>query len=736
MSDDDDESAQLGQREADSLSGDYLSTEDLESAVLDSSEDQLDMRALLPITSSNSREDEDMDWETPKILSPDNSGAIPQISTQQIVLERDQVMAGEKASLPTSLEVMYPTSLMEDTDFTIEKVLGETTANILMEAEVAASKFANEFKELEATFDSDMDEPHSILTCRICQLFVRTVDRLLDQPDELRDDYLPLTEEEIANLKKAAAEIDDPVADHQVQACLDRINNLASKLRQRAYMKALSKLRLARRNTQESLCQLHQTMNLIGQVQHEEHPQSHQSYRKLSAITVEWTQRRPRPSLPPPFEELKEATSRDEGVGSPVAESTRLSAGSPVAESTQLSVGPPVAESTRVDDIGPPLAQSSGVEQTVEFSRADETEPPSLEISRAELTAGPEAIPEKALPPPAERSHADKTRTQPPPEISCTDDVSLPALEISRPEEDVKPATGVPEHIHRDTANITMEAKALEMSRSLAHNLRGTYENLLAHLKDLPEDLRQKLCQTCRDMAALGSDFDSAHRFGDLPHGLLNKSFEVMAEAQGSLDELMEYALQSPKALLWLKDHLSNLEEPEPEHVLREDVPLPAEVEEEGVSLPGKIEEDRDLIRLQAAYDPKGCEEDERPSEEEPRSRRQAIVHQRTSLRSNELMTLKVAKRRSLGRRRCRKASRADNRHGISWRCFKVTSRKLETRRKRAAARWRKSNWPRKKRWPRGTFWKSRKFRTPRVVRTKRPLPGRQRWFHLQVSGS
>uniref|UniRef100_A0ABM5EM53 Uncharacterized protein n=1 Tax=Pogona vitticeps TaxID=103695 RepID=A0ABM5EM53_9SAUR len=528
-----------------------------------------------------------------------------------------------------------------------------------MEAEVAASKFANEFKQLEAGFDSETDltEPHSILNCRVCQLFVRTVDRLLDKSDELMDHYLPLTEEEIGNLKKAVEELDDSAADHQVQMCLDRINNLSSKLRQRAYMMALSKLRMARRNTQESLCQLHQTINLIGEVQHEDHPEKHQSFRKLSAITVEWTQRHDRHTIQAPFRELKEAESQNEevgvrlaessriAIGAPLAESTRIEFEAPLAESTGTGIGAPLAESTRIEfeapvaqstgleEIGQPLAQSSSIESTPKISHPEPTPPPV------------EATPEKAMTPPAERSSPEK-RATPPPETSGPGHVSLPAPQSLRLEQVTKPAPSLPEHILRDMANITvtspgcdkqdqlasetplpaeednmlpseMEEKALEMSRSLAHNLHGTYENLLVHLKDLPEELQKKLYQTCRDMADLRSDFDSAHHFGDLSRGLLNKSFEVLAEAQCSMDELMEYALQSPKALLWLKDHLPNLEDQE--QVLREDVPLPAKEEEEVVaSVFGKKGQDQDILKIQEAYDPQGCKEDTLPGEEEP----------------------------------------------------------------------------------------------------------------------
>uniref|UniRef100_A0A803TWX6 Uncharacterized protein n=1 Tax=Anolis carolinensis TaxID=28377 RepID=A0A803TWX6_ANOCA len=145
------------------------------------------------------------------------------------------------------------------------QVLGQSTADILTEAETEASKFATKLQGLDANLET---EPHNIMTCEICQLFVRTVDRLLDKRDRLMNHYLPLTEEEICNLKIAVGELDDEVVDCQRESCLARINNLSGKLRQRAYMMTLSQLRVARRNTQESLCQLHQTIDLVGLTLH------------------------------------------------------------------------------------------------------------------------------------------------------------------------------------------------------------------------------------------------------------------------------------------------------------------------------------------------------------------------------------------------------------------------------------------------------------------------------------
>ncbi|KAH0625858.1 hypothetical protein JD844_034194 [Phrynosoma platyrhinos] len=632
----DDETIKLGNREADSLSEAYLTAQDLGSAVIDLLEQENALIQPLTPEVSRSQEDEEPDggWTTPETETSDPSVVMPRTAVETML---DMAMAEETESATPSIEKIFQNSLISNPELAIEKVLGEATANILTEAEAEASRIADKLEALndECESETDLTEPHSILTCRVCQLFVRTVDRLLDKSDELKDHYLPLTEEEIGNLKNAVEEMEDVDPDHQMQACLARINNLSSKLRQRAYMMALSKLRLARRNTQENLCQLHQAMDLIGQVQHEDHPQSHHSYRKLSAITIEWTQRR---SIVPPLSSVHEDVLHveEEEIGTPLAQSSLIEEpGIPSIEKVRI----PTVEISHVEDeeevdsypVTPPEEEETMM-PPAEISPAEVTPMPPPEISPEEVIPIPPAeisVTEKSLPPPIQRvplakvamprderiqrDVANITITAP----GC-DEEPMPPLKMQTFEEDEKPMPPLKMQTFEEEGDIPpseMEAQALEMSRSLACNLQDTYENLLAHLQDLPVDLQQKLYQTCQRMAQLRSDFDSAHNFEDLSRGILSKSFEVMVEAQGSLDELMEYALQSPKALLWLKDHLPVSEEGGKELLLRTESPFP--IEEPAVP-PGvkTVAEKRNILIIQQTYDPKGCDDEALPGKE------------------------------------------------------------------------------------------------------------------------
>ncbi|XP_061457794.1 titin-like [Rhineura floridana] len=674
----------LSEREADSLTGDLVSLKDEDSSILSLDQEDLEQEFSLP-SKDSSREDvilEEVAWNSEE-PSPASSMIIPEIRTEQIFSER---IPGDLTVPPPSLEGMSPNNLTDEANFAIERVLGEMRANILTEAEAEVSILARELKEsLEEDACCDLDEPHSIMNCRVCQLFVRTVDRLLDKSEELMDHYLPLTEEEIGNLKRAVEEIDDSGTDHQIQACLVRISDLSSKLRQRAYMMALSKLRLARRNTQQSLCQLHETLDLIEQVQQGADPDTGSHYAQMSVLSVQYCQRQGQSFI------REKQDFKPEHIGMPLAQSSmieREEIGKPLAQSTMIETAKvpptevcrpekaetpppeisrlemaetpaeislpevemapaPISRPEKVEMAPAPISRPEKVEMApAPISRPEKVEMAPAPISHPEVEKPPTPIsqPEKVEKPPTPISRPEKVE-KPPTPISRPEKVKKPPTPISRPEKVEKPPTDL---IHRDVANITLtapgcdeedeitlrmraqkedddspvseiEAKTLAMSLNLTENLQGTYENLLANLKDLPENLRNKLYHTCRNMAELHADFASAHHLGDLSGDLLNKSFEMMAEAQGSMDELMEYALQSPEALLWLKDHLPTPElKAEGEMFLKEKGLLPTKEEQEEEAPPSgkQVAEEWNILNIQKAYDPKGCDE-ETPSGKE-----------------------------------------------------------------------------------------------------------------------
>nr|XP_028569903.1 uncharacterized protein LOC114588662 [Podarcis muralis] len=600
----------------------------------------------------------DEGWNTDE-PSPEVSFIIPEVVTD-LISETDLTERVHPPNPPPSLEGVFRNNLLEEPNFAIESVLGEMRANILTAAEEEARALASELRDDEDEDDNRECEPHSVLTCRICQLFVRTVDRLLDKSEELMDHYLPLTEEEIGNLKKAVAEIEDTSIDHRMQACLVRINDLSNKLRQRAYMMALSKLRFTRRSTQASINQLHETLEVIDQVQHRAELEIGPSNERMSMICVEWSANPRRNSAQgnEDFSTLDVGVPRAqstmvgrEGPGAPREHNTtieREEIGLPAAQSTMIEceeIGLPAAQSTMIEckEIGLPPAHSTIVEcEEITCSKVEMTPtevemlpipisppeivevpqpaiiipvsievppPPILIPVKVEMAPAPIIIPVKVEMPPAPTCPRKKDPT-----YRDVSNITLTAPGCD--EEDEITLRMRDEEDENDSPTSEIEAKTLAKSRSVTQNLQGTYENLVASLKDIPEELRNKLSQTSRHIRELHSDFVSAHNFGDLADNVLNKSFAIMAEAQGSMDELMEYALQSPESLLRLKDYLPNPDMKEEEVV--KDAPLFMEKEEAEVQSSHSQEmEGRNILKIQQAYDPKDCDEEASTNKEE-----------------------------------------------------------------------------------------------------------------------
>ncbi|XP_026510856.1 perilipin-3-like [Terrapene carolina triunguis] len=127
----------------------------------------------------------------------------------------------------------------------------------------------------------------SLMSSRVGQLFLRSVDRALDKSEELMNRYLPLTEKELAALTMEG--LDASAAEHRKKGCFVRLGSLSTSLRNRAFMLILNKLRQTRQNTHENLSQLHQTIDLIEHIQQEKKLPS--SKEKLHGMWEQWSQK-------------------------------------------------------------------------------------------------------------------------------------------------------------------------------------------------------------------------------------------------------------------------------------------------------------------------------------------------------------------------------------------------------------------------------------------------------------
>ncbi|XP_047555939.1 perilipin-2 isoform X2 [Lutra lutra] len=99
---------------------------------------------------------------------------------------------------------------------------------------------------------------NTVLGSRMMHLVSNGVENALTKSELLVDQYLPLTEKELEEAKKV--EGFDTV---QKPSYYVRLGSLSTKLRSRAYQQALNRVQEAKLKSQETISQLHSTVNLI-----------------------------------------------------------------------------------------------------------------------------------------------------------------------------------------------------------------------------------------------------------------------------------------------------------------------------------------------------------------------------------------------------------------------------------------------------------------------------------------
>ncbi|KAM6183151.1 perilipin-2 [Erethizon dorsatum] len=128
---------------------------------------------------------------------------------------------------------------------------------------------------------------NTVLGSRMMQFMSSGVENALSKSELLVDQYLPLTEEE---LEKEAKKVEgfDVV---QKPSYYVRLGFLSSKLRSRAYQQALSRVKDAKQKSQETISQLHSTVNLIEYARknvHSANQKIQDAQDKLYLSWVEW----------------------------------------------------------------------------------------------------------------------------------------------------------------------------------------------------------------------------------------------------------------------------------------------------------------------------------------------------------------------------------------------------------------------------------------------------------------
>ncbi|XP_037759039.1 perilipin-3-like isoform X2 [Chelonia mydas] len=119
-------------------------------------------------------------------------------------------------------------------------------------------------ESVEVTKSAVTSSMSTVMASSMGQMAASGIDTALGKSEQLVDHYLPMTEEELAEL--ATTPVEGPgEAPAEQRSYYVRLGSLSSTLRQRAYQHALGKMRQAKQRTLEALSQLQQIIDLIKQ---------------------------------------------------------------------------------------------------------------------------------------------------------------------------------------------------------------------------------------------------------------------------------------------------------------------------------------------------------------------------------------------------------------------------------------------------------------------------------------
>ncbi|XP_030398348.1 perilipin-3-like isoform X2 [Gopherus evgoodei] len=139
------------------------------------------------------------------------------------------------------------------------------------------------------------DSMSTVVESRMGQLAISGMEAVLEKSEELLDHYLPMTDDELAELAESVEGAE--VSSAQLQehrSYFVRLGSLSNKLRQRAYRYSLNKMRHTSQSIREALSQLHETMGLIEYLKQGVSLQEVQE--KFHHIWLSWNREQPKSS--------------------------------------------------------------------------------------------------------------------------------------------------------------------------------------------------------------------------------------------------------------------------------------------------------------------------------------------------------------------------------------------------------------------------------------------------------
>ncbi|XP_074164528.1 perilipin-3 isoform X1 [Sminthopsis crassicaudata] len=134
---------------------------------------------------------------------------------------------------------------------------------------------------------------NTVMGSKVGQMVLSGMDTVLGKSEEWVDNYLPMTDEELAKIATSLEGFDMASVQQQKeqQGYFVRLGSLSSKLHQRAYQHSLGKLRQTKQNTQEALLQLSQAISLIETVKQGGVQKLLDGQDKLHQMWLSWNQK-------------------------------------------------------------------------------------------------------------------------------------------------------------------------------------------------------------------------------------------------------------------------------------------------------------------------------------------------------------------------------------------------------------------------------------------------------------
>ncbi|XP_006130384.2 perilipin-3-like [Pelodiscus sinensis] len=183
-------------------------------------------------------------------------------------LEPEEATGMESASeVPEQVEETLPTlqqtaeKAMSDTQELVSSRLTDVKESMIRVVDMTKEAMQDGMKTTRSVVAEGMS---TVVESRMGQLAISGMEAMLEKSEELLDHYLPMTENELAELAESVEVAEVSAAQPQEhRSYFVRLGSLSTKLRQRAYRYSLDKMRRTSHSISEALSQLQQTMGLI-----------------------------------------------------------------------------------------------------------------------------------------------------------------------------------------------------------------------------------------------------------------------------------------------------------------------------------------------------------------------------------------------------------------------------------------------------------------------------------------